>query len=537
MTLVHDVVVVGSGACGSMAAQTLVESGRTVLMLDGGRRDARWASIVPDAPFVKLRTTDPEQHRYFLGDDFESLANVTVKTGAQLTPPRRYLVRDVDRYLKVRAPDFSPLESLATGGLAAGWGLGSAVFSQEELELASLPAGEMREAYEVVADRIGLSGADDDARAYMSAHIGGIQPALPIDPTAGVLLRNYERRRGAVKARDFYVGRPTLALLSEPKDGRRASLMHDMEFYSDHGSSAWRAWMTVDQLGRCEGFSYQPDSVVLRFEEHQGTVDVTVLDTTQNVQRQVRCRRLVLASGALGTARIVLRSQADRAARLQLLCNPYTYVPCIVPGRLGKDMPERNIALCQLAIFHDPGTLHNDVAMGFVYSYRSLMMFRLMREVPLSFQLAPVILRYLMSGMLILGIHHPHTNAGSSYVTLESDPASPTGDQLFIDYRLTVTEVANVEKRERAFMECMRTLGAIPTKLVRPGNGSSIHYAGTVPFSAEECALHTGADGRLHHTERVYVADSSAFTYLPAKGVTLSSMARAHSVAKQLPSG
>src|ERR1017187_7103370 len=103
---------------------------------------------------------------------------------------------------------------------------------------------------------------------------------------------------------------------------RRASLMHDMEFYSDHGASAWRAWMTVELLRRYETFSYQPDSIVLRFEERNDAVHITLLDTVQNVQREVRCRQLVLASGALGTGRIVLRSQPDRHARSPLLCNP-----------------------------------------------------------------------------------------------------------------------------------------------------------------------------------------------------------------------
>lgn len=537
MTEVHDVVVVGSGACGSMAAQTLVEAGRNVLMLDGGRRDNRWASIIPDEPYLTLRKTDPSQYRYFLGEDFESLAGLAVKTGAQLTPPRKILVRDVDRYLSVRAEDFGPLESLALGGLAGGWGLGAAVFSPEELALASLPVAAMNSAYEVVAGRIGLSGADDDARPYTAAHIAGVQRALPIDTTAAVLLRNYERRREAIRSRQFHIGRPTLALLSEPKDGRRASLMHDMEFYSDHGASAWRAWLTIDRLRENDAFVYQPDSIVLSFEERGDSVAVTFLDTVSNAKREVRARWLVIATGALGTARIVLRSQAEYGSRCPLLCNPYTYVPCIVPERLGRDMPERNIALCQLAMFHDSGGLHKDIAMGFVYSYRSLMMFRLLRELPLPHNLAPSILRYLMPALLVLGIHHPHTNDGGSYVSLEKNETSPVGDRLYIDYRLTVAEEATVTQRERAFKSCMRSLGAFPAKVVRPGNGSSIHYAGTVPISRDERPLHTSVDGRVHGTKRVYVADSSSFTFLPAKGVTLSSMARAHSVAAELPTG
>jgi hypothetical protein len=264
-------------------------------------------------------------------------------------------------------------------------------------------------------------------------------------------------------------------------------------------------------------------------------VVVSTLDTRSNERTDVRCKRLVLAAGALGTARIALRSHGPASARTPLLCNPYSYLPCIVPSRLGHAMPERNIALSQLALFHDPGQSHRDVAMGFVYSYRSLMMFRLMNEIPLAFNIAAEVVRFLMSGFLIVGVHHPHANQGGSYVSIETDAASLTGDRLFVHFELTPIELRAVTERERAFSKCLRSLGAYPARVVRPGNGASIHYAGTVPYSEAEEPLTTGADGRLNGTQRVFVADSSSFTFLPAKGVTLSAMARAHAVAKHLP--
>ena len=42
-------IVVGSGNTGAMAAQTLVEAGATVTMLDVGRTDATYAPLIPDA--------------------------------------------------------------------------------------------------------------------------------------------------------------------------------------------------------------------------------------------------------------------------------------------------------------------------------------------------------------------------------------------------------------------------------------------------------------------------------------------------------
>src|SRR5581483_6788407 len=154
-----DVIVVGSGTTGAMAAQTLVEGGSRVLMLDGGQTDTRYAGLIPETSFMELRRTDPNQHRYLLGDEFESVLAAPGSTGAQLTPPRRFIVAGVDRFLPLESANFHPMESLALGGLGSGWGLGCCVFSDTELQSAGLPAAQMRDAYQVVASRIGISGS------------------------------------------------------------------------------------------------------------------------------------------------------------------------------------------------------------------------------------------------------------------------------------------------------------------------------------------------------------------------------------------
>ena len=70
---IHDFIVVGSGMTGAHAAQTLVEGGRQVLMLDGGVCTGADEAKVPEADFVTLRENDADQHRYFLGDGFEGI--------------------------------------------------------------------------------------------------------------------------------------------------------------------------------------------------------------------------------------------------------------------------------------------------------------------------------------------------------------------------------------------------------------------------------------------------------------------------------
>src|ERR1700712_3970569 len=86
-----DFIVVGSGPSGAMCAQTLVEAGKTVLMLDMGKQDIDKALKPPDKNFDEIRQTENNQHRYFLGNHFSGAGLDSIKSGSQLTPGRRYV--------------------------------------------------------------------------------------------------------------------------------------------------------------------------------------------------------------------------------------------------------------------------------------------------------------------------------------------------------------------------------------------------------------------------------------------------------------
>jgi choline dehydrogenase-like flavoprotein len=159
---VNDVIVVGSGPGGANAAARLVESGCRVLLLDFGNRDDRYARLVPERPFVEIRRSDPQQHRYFLGDDFEGIPFGAVRVGAQLTPPRAYALGGAGERQPLEARDFSAMMSLARGGLGVAWGGGAFPFSDDELRSMGSDLATLQPHYDAVAARIGVSGGQDD---------------------------------------------------------------------------------------------------------------------------------------------------------------------------------------------------------------------------------------------------------------------------------------------------------------------------------------------------------------------------------------
>ena len=528
----YDVLVVGSGASGAMAAQTLGVEGVRVGVVDVGERDATYGELVPATDFTTIRTTDPEQHAYFLGREYDGLSWSDNRVGSQLTPPRSHLVRGTERQIPLVSDTFFPLESLAYGGLGGGWGLGCFVFSDEELRRAGLPPDPLREAYQVVADRIGISGARDDAAPYCLGRLEQIQPAPPLEQNLEGLLEAYRRRRACLNHRGFYVGRSALALLTEPKDGRAPTSACDMDFWSDHGRSAYRSWITMDTLRERGAIEYLDGRLVTRFREDADAVEVEALRIDGTGTERIRARRLVLAPGALGTARIVLRSLDASGRRLPLLSNPYTYMPCVQPRMLGRAIAARKPSFSPLIMYYDaPDGAGGEILQAAFFSYRSLLLFKLVREVPLSFCDARRIMHELLSSFTIAGIHHPDHGDPSRTVRLVPHDDSPTGDALAADYRLRDDEQRRNDRSEALFARTLRGLGCVPLKTVRTPHGASIHYGGTLPFSADGAPFTLAEDGRLAGTRRVYVADGSGLRYLPAKGITLTLMGNAHRVA------
>jgi hypothetical protein len=525
---VAEYIVVGSGCSGATAAQTLVDVGASVTMVDVGFDDPDRGASIPARDYLDIRREEQDQHRYLIGDDAEGVAWGRVGKGEHITPPRRHILRAVDRLLPIASDAFSPFESLGYGGLGIGWGLGCWQYSRAELRLAGLDPAAIEPAYREVSARIGISAQADDAAAYALGTLDNYQPATPMDRNHELLMRRYRARREQLRRAGFVMGRAPLALLTRDLGERGRHAYRDMDFYADHDHSAWRPWIVIDALRRRRGFRYRGGLLVTRFEERDEHVELTCMDVAGGEPVTIRGRRVVLATSALGTARVVLRSLAPRGVRLPLLCNSYAYVPCLQPSLVGRAAEPHKLGFSQLSLFLDERGDHRDVAMASIYSYQSLMLFRIVRQAPLNLRDARIIMRHLVSGFLIMGLHQPDRGNDGKHLGLVADRRSPTGDRLDVAYAIDPAAARTERLRRAKYVNAMRRMGAYPLRIVEPGAGSSIHYAGTVPFSRETAPCRLAASGRLHGTRSVYVADSSGFRFLPAKGLTFTLMANAH---------
>jgi choline dehydrogenase-like flavoprotein len=524
---VADVIIVGSGPGGVNAAAPLVEAGKRVVMIDFGNEDRHYAPMIPHEAFSTLRRTDPNQHRYFMGDHFEGVGFGGVRVGAQLTPPRAHIMRDATERQPADSGDFAVGMSLARGGLGAGWSAGVFPFTGGELADMGLTVADMQPHYDAVVERIGVCGPGEDLERFFPTS-PAIMPALDVDVNAETILARYERKRAALNARGFFLGRPRLAVCARQHRGRGPHGYLDLEYWADMDRSVYRPQWTLDELLQAPNFTYLNRRFVRTFVEDASGVRVEVERADDRRVETHLARALVLAAGTFGTARIVLRSLGRYDTRVPMVCNAYAYVPMLNVGMLRRAARDRRYSLAQLtAMVQLPGR----VLQAQVFSYRSLLTFKLMKEAPIAYREARKILQAMIPSFAILGIHHEDRPTPGKYCILHRGEP----DRLEVVYHQSPEEEATQHDDERTLLAFFRRLGCIPLKTIRPGHGSSLHYAGTFPIVPESPdPLTCDRSSRLRATRAVYVADGSVFPWLPPKGLTFNIMANADRVGTQL---
>src|SRR5206468_3886015 len=150
---------------------------------------------------------------------------------------------------------FAASMSLARGGLGAGWSAGVFPFTDDELRDMGLGLDELRPHYDAVTERIGVCGAGDDLEAFLPPS-PSMMPPLELDSNAEVVLTRYQRRRAALNAAAFFLGRTRLAACTERHRERGPYAYLDLDYWADPDRSVYRPQWTLEELVRAPNFTY-----------------------------------------------------------------------------------------------------------------------------------------------------------------------------------------------------------------------------------------------------------------------------------------
>jgi hypothetical protein len=530
-----DVIVVGSGISGTAVAKTLVDHGVRTQMIDIGFDDPSLRRLIPDMPYSELRRTDPSQARYFIGDRLQGVPPQGIKVGAQLTPPRQFIHRDAEYLLPFVPGGFTPLQSTSLGGLGAGWGAACSMFSAAELSAAGLPVDDFPALYRCAASMIGISAdLDSPVAQWLWSPAVPVQPPLDVDENARRILDRADRVQNRLVRLGVHVGSIPMAILTQDVPPRRANPYYDMDFYGDSGMSVFRPRYLVSEMMTRENFSYTPGYAVVRVSRTPEYVEVAARSTRSQEIVCFTAKRVVLCAGAINTGRIALNSLGLVNRRTTLLCNPYTYFPCVNLAMLGRIATERRHSLAQFGgVLLSPERDSVDGVFQ-MYSYRSLLLFKLAKEMPLPPRYGLLVARALVNALAIFGLFFKDVQSNQKSLQILPGPADqpPT---LAFDYNLSSDEAEWRRQSEERFRRALFAMGCVPMGRIHPGHAGSIHYAGTVPvFNPLIPGFHTNATGEIDPLPGVYAGDSAPWTFLPAKGLSFTLAANGIRVARNV---
>ncbi|HMN71386.1 MAG TPA: GMC oxidoreductase [Rhodoblastus sp.] len=498
MTAAPDVIVAGSGPAGVSAAWPLVLAGLRVLMVDGS--DA-------EEPAPPSR----EKWKQRFGADFAGL-ELDSDISPKLATPQAHAAREnYDARLGLETRNFLAVGSLGRGGLSKIWGALAEPFLEDELARFPFAARELAASYSAVQRRIGVSGgAEADA-------------SVLTNPAARKLLERFRGRRGAG---GLAMHPACNAVLLQDHDERAACNRCGECLYGCARGAIYDSALELPALRRFVNFAYAPDHFVRSVGEEGGRPFVDV--ETLGGRVRLSARATVLAAGCISTTALALRRIGHVGRPVRLLSNPAAAAAFLSPFRIGADRPEDSFSLGQLFFRLDTRAGR---AAGVVYGANALPADLFAARLPFSRPLALRVARALAPALLVATCYAPGALSRNEVA------AHAEGDRT----RIAITGEQTVEGRAAldAALATLRgrfaALGVLPI----PGSasflppGADVHYAGTLPMGGEGAAA-TSATGELANAPNLFVADGACLPDLPATHPTLTIMANADRIGREI---
>lgn len=519
------IIIIGSGVAATAAALEFAGHGLKVRMLDVGLQPEAAPSIKQN--FYKFAEKN-DAFDLLIGKEFDGLSNVYDAENAipakLVAPYFRFVTRNAADISPLNEDGFSAVQSFARGGLANAWGAGLYEYNDHDLQHFPLANKELKPFYEKLTREIGISGTNDDLEPFWG-RADGLQPPLRLSKNAQFLLNHYHKNRAHLNKQGFFVGRPRLGILSQDRQDRSGCDYNNLEFWSPHLSSIYNPKFTLDRLVRQGKLDYKSGFIVKSWSRKGAAIEVQAFSVAEKRTVRFSCDTLVLAAGAINSAKIVLASKNDTRTQLGLMDNGAFQIPFFLLPRIGARLETDAFGLTQLNVVCDLKD-ENRRLQASILELTGPARAEFFNYFPLAARSSLTMIKYFLPSMMIMQLFVPEFEKCADL--------SLTGDgELKIRGRQKQSEAKLLHKIVRA----LRRLGAIthPALIVDVKNGQSIHYAGTLPMSADpRTPYQCDANGQLNGEPNVYVVDGALFPALPAKNYSFTMMANAMRISNHI---
>lgn len=528
------VVVVGSGASGVHFSLAALEKGWNVTMVDLGRRGHE--PVLPEMGFEDLKTQLDDPVSYFLGRNFDSVLLPSSKGEYYGFPPNKKYVFEIPDREQIEVSGFEPLRSYAEGGLAETWTGGS--YSLRDSDLTGFPISreDLAPHFAGVANEIGIAGEyDDTSRYFPSDHY--LRKPVEIDAHGEYLLKRYEKARRKINKLDrAVIGRSHTAVLSSDHEDRKGCTLSGRCLWGCPVKALYTPSVTLSKLKKHDRFTYLDGRLAnwLEIDDAGKAVALDVTNAATGDNERIEAQRFVLAGGTLSSSRIFLdtwRLWKGESPRLGgLMDNRQIIMPFVTLAMLGKRCETRNYQYHQLMMAL-AGKSEEEMIHCQVTTLKSAQYHAIIQSAPMDLLGAMNLFRLTRTSLGLVNINLHDTPRDDSYVTIKPGNSGEVS-KLSVVYVPEENEAEKIRIAKKRVKRVLRRLGCI----VPPGMtrlrpmGASVHYAGTLPMSADRRPLAVDKECRSYDIENLFIADGSTFCRLPAKNLTFTLMANARRI-------
>jgi len=511
-----DVIVVGSGPAGTSAAIELVAAGRAVTMIEAGQ------------PCGPTRATEPSAG----WSNAAAVRRRSRNTSPKLrVPENAWMFEDFARVYDVEARGFELIGSLAHGGLSNVWGAGVAEWT-DELDDWPADARSTREWYAPIAERIGVSGPDDDAlTAHLSPTIA-LQPSVAVGPPSDLLVGRSRHRADAT----MLVGGVRHAVLTRPMKGRQACDSTGTCLTGCPIGAIYTSQVELDALATQDGFDLRSGTTVTRIGEEGAWAYVDITEDGAEWHR-LYARRLLVAAGPPATTALALTMVDQSGAAEARMQSTPVIAWALMPLR---SLPSRfagGFAMGQGVHLGWPSSKPfraGEAVYGGFFNAGALPLSEMTDRLPgLVARLGRPVLGQLWERLVLATAFLP---GRLSRNRIRSEPRGHTAPpairivgEMTAEARMAAQSLRGFYRREFARLGWL----AIPGSFQVAPVGSDVHYGASLPMASRpsDDALATDTLGRLPLAKRIHFVDGSVLPTLSGKPHTLTVMANAARIA------
>ena len=514
-------LIIGTGPAALAAAVALKQNGQAFEVLDAGTdlEPSRLATI------SKLRATPQKD---WTPEDVSTLFPVPLASSKGVD--KRFAFGSDFPYripgtLSITTENCKVDVSHGFGGLGNVWGAAVLPYAQSDLHDWPVTPESLRRSYQHVSQYVPMSGARDDLQELFpidSDALGTLRACTQISRLQGFL----ESRKRDLAGSGIRTGRARVAVESRDVTTQCQYCGHCLD-----GCVYMSIFNPREYWSRLfpEGLRIHRECYALEFREERESVRVATLDLTGSRPREFVAKRVWIASGAVGTTRLVARSLGILERPISLKDSQYFFFPLLTL----KKTPEEPIRFTLAELFvellpsrSNPYFTHFQVY-GLNAIFQDVIRIRL-AAIPGSSYISTELERRIL---LFQGFLH---SAYSGSLTMTITASTADADQVHLRGETNPDSVLRAGVALRLLRRKLLPFGVVPPfslKLVPIGR--SFHLGSSFPMKNSGSAFYSDVLGRPMGLKRVHLMDASTFPSIPATTITFTIMANSDRIVNE----